>query len=145
MGGFERTPHGRAVGAPALTEHLQSPLQCYSVVVCSVSGQPPTTLAEFTIGGSARAGEFYDMSVIDGYNLMMAFSCSTGVGLVCTSPTCPAVRLFASDDCRRHKCAIATTTTGEAKLPDCQGLPRMPKIEPIVLILYLRTSVSQSV
>ena len=80
---------------------------CAGALNCTVSGQPPTTLAEFSLGGGSAGGnqDFYDMSVIEGYNLPMAFSCSTGVGLVCTSPTCPAACLFASDGCRVHACS----------------------------------------
>lgn len=78
---------------------------CGGALNCTITGQPPTTIAEFTIGGGASARDFYDMSVIDGYNLPMALSCSTGVGLVCTSPTCPDACLFAADDCRTHACS----------------------------------------
>jgi hypothetical protein len=78
---------------------------CAGALNCTVSGQPPTTLAEFTIGGGPSARDFYDISVIDGYNLPMAFSCSTGVGLVCTNPTCPAACLFPNDGCRTHACS----------------------------------------
>lgn len=75
---------------------------CAGALNCTVSGQPPTTLAEFSIGG---AEDFYDISVVDGYNLPMAFSCSTGAGLVCTSPACPAAYLFPNDDSKTRGCS----------------------------------------
>ncbi|KAJ1266573.1 hypothetical protein BS78_08G162400 [Paspalum vaginatum] len=58
---------------------------CAGAFFCTLSGQP-ATLAEYTIGGSQ---DFYDISVIDAFNIGMAFSCSTGVGLVCSDPSCP--------------------------------------------------------
>ncbi|KAL6622380.1 hypothetical protein ACP70R_032259 [Stipagrostis hirtigluma subsp. patula] len=54
---------------------------CGGALSCSLSGQPPTTLAEYTIGGVGGAQDFYDLSVIDGYNVAMGFSCSSGVSL----------------------------------------------------------------
>ncbi|XP_066356743.1 thaumatin-like pathogenesis-related protein 4 [Miscanthus floridulus] len=75
---------------------------CAGALNCTVSGQPPTTLAEFSIGGTE---DFYDISVIDGYNLPMAFSCSTGAGLVCTSPTCPEAYRFPDDDSKTPGCS----------------------------------------
>jgi hypothetical protein len=39
---------------------------CGGALSCSLSGQFPMTLAEFSIGG---AQDFYDISVIDGYNV----------------------------------------------------------------------------
>lgn len=44
---------------------------------CNVSGQPPATLAEFSIDNSGDAKDYYDISLIDGFNLAMNFSCST--------------------------------------------------------------------
>jgi len=34
-------------------------------------GTPPTTLAEFTLGNSKLGGDFYDVSLADGFNLPM--------------------------------------------------------------------------
>ncbi|KAF8655769.1 hypothetical protein HU200_060929 [Digitaria exilis] len=59
---------------------------CAGELSCTVSGQPPATLAEFSASG---AQDFYDISVVDGFNIGMAFSCSTGVGLVCRDASCP--------------------------------------------------------
>ncbi|CAD6266723.1 unnamed protein product [Miscanthus lutarioriparius] len=61
---------------------------------------PPMTLAEFTIGGSQ---DFYDISVIDGFNIGMAFSCSTGVGLVCRDSSCPDA-YHQPNDMKTHAC-----------------------------------------
>ncbi|KAJ1266575.1 hypothetical protein BS78_08G162600 [Paspalum vaginatum] len=76
---------------------------CGGQLSCTLSGQPPMTLAEFTIGGGG-AQDFYDISVIDGYNLAMAFSCSTGVALNCGGPQCPDAYLFPSDNTKTHAC-----------------------------------------
>ncbi|KAI4992445.1 hypothetical protein ZWY2020_051862 [Hordeum vulgare] len=59
---------------------------CGGALSCTLSGQPPLTLAEFTLGGGT---DFYDISVIDGYNLPMDFSCSTGVNIQCRDRNCP--------------------------------------------------------
>ncbi|KAF8763020.1 hypothetical protein HU200_008869 [Digitaria exilis] len=59
---------------------------CAGELSCTVSGQPPATLAEFSASGTQ---DFYDISVIDGFNLAVAFSCSTGVGLLCRDASCP--------------------------------------------------------
>ncbi|CAD6342920.1 unnamed protein product [Miscanthus lutarioriparius] len=63
---------------------------------------PPATLAEFSIGGTE---DYYDISVIDGYNLPMAFSCSTGSSPVCTSPTCTEAYRFPNDDSKTPGCS----------------------------------------
>jgi hypothetical protein len=60
---------------------------CAGALYCTLSGQP-ATLAEYTIGGGG-ANDYYDISVIDAYNLPMDFSCSTGVALRCRDPSCP--------------------------------------------------------
>ncbi|CAD6266734.1 unnamed protein product [Miscanthus lutarioriparius] len=75
---------------------------CCVALSCMLSGQPPMTLAEFTIGGSQ---DFYDISVIDGYNLPMLFSCSTGVTLNCGGSSCPDAYLFPADNTKTHACS----------------------------------------
>ncbi|XP_062203385.1 thaumatin-like pathogenesis-related protein 4 [Phragmites australis] len=59
---------------------------CAGALSCTLSGQPPATLAEFSIGG---ATDSYDISVIDGYNLAMDFSCSNGDAIRCRNSGCP--------------------------------------------------------
>ncbi|XP_066356376.1 thaumatin-like protein [Miscanthus floridulus] len=75
---------------------------CAGALSCTLSGKPPMTLAEFTLGGSQ---DFYDISVIDGYNLAMRFSCSTGVTLNCGSSSCPDAYLFPNDNTKTHACS----------------------------------------
>ncbi|XP_047076471.1 thaumatin-like pathogenesis-related protein 4 isoform X2 [Lolium rigidum] len=53
---------------------------------CTLSRQPPLTLVEFTLGGKFDS---YDISVIDGFNIGMGFSYSTGVALQCRDSHCP--------------------------------------------------------
>jgi hypothetical protein len=55
---------------------------CAGAFSCTLSGQPPLTLAEFTLGTSGGNQDFYDISVIDGYNLAMAFACNGGDRIV---------------------------------------------------------------
>ncbi|KAM0870333.1 hypothetical protein ACQ4PT_040067 [Festuca glaucescens] len=59
--------------------------QC-SFTVWPAARPPPLTLAEFTLGGEFDS---YDISVIDGFNIGMGFSCSTGVALQCRDSRCP--------------------------------------------------------
>ncbi|XP_057769271.1 thaumatin-like protein 1 [Salvia miltiorrhiza] len=56
---------------------------------CNGSGAaPPATLAEFTLGGGGGGGlDFYDVSLVDGYNLPMIVEASGGTGM-CASTGC---------------------------------------------------------
>ncbi|CAL4971998.1 unnamed protein product [Urochloa decumbens] len=74
---------------------------CAGALSCSVSGQTPATLAEYTIG----AQDFYDISLVDGFNQPMDFSCSTGVNLHCPGPGCRDAYLYPTDDTKTHACA----------------------------------------
>ncbi|GJN35584.1 hypothetical protein PR202_gb24375 [Eleusine coracana subsp. coracana] len=74
---------------------------CGGALSCTLSGQPPLTLAEFTIGNGQ---DFYDISVIDGFNVPLSFSCSNGPNLVCRADRCPDAYLFPSDNSKNHAC-----------------------------------------
>uniref|UniRef100_A0A0D9Y1P4 Thaumatin-like protein n=1 Tax=Leersia perrieri TaxID=77586 RepID=A0A0D9Y1P4_9ORYZ len=76
---------------------------CGGALSCSLSGRPPMTLAEFTLGGGGKQ-DFYNLSVIDGFNLAMSFKCSSGVGLTCRDSRCPDAFLFPSDNSKVHSC-----------------------------------------
>ncbi|XP_023002445.1 thaumatin-like protein 1 [Cucurbita maxima] len=57
---------------------------------CNGAGAtPPATLAEFTIGASAGAQDFYDVSLVDGYNIPMVIEATDGNG-VCQLTGCAA-------------------------------------------------------
>jgi len=64
---------------------------CAGALSCSVSGRAPTTLAEYTLNGGNNL-DYFDISVIDGYNIPMQFS-STSNGcnkvLTCRDSNCP--------------------------------------------------------
>ncbi|XP_057973839.1 pathogenesis-related thaumatin-like protein 3.5 [Malania oleifera] len=47
---------------------------------CSGGGVPPVTLAEFTIASGAADKDFYDVSLVDGYNVGMGVSAAGGTG-----------------------------------------------------------------
>lgn len=75
---------------------------CNDALNCSVSGEPPATLAEFTLLGS-DAQTFYDLSLVNGFNLPMAIIPSAnGSRIACSwlaSPEsilahCPETLLF---------------------------------------------------
>jgi hypothetical protein len=61
-------------------------------VECSGRGAtPPATLAEFTLAGSAGENDFYDVSLVDGYNVPMLVSPAAAAnGSSCQPTGCPA-------------------------------------------------------
>lgn len=61
-----------------------------STLQCSGSGAaPPATLAEFTLNGAGGL-DFYDVSLVDGYNLPMIVVPNGGTGGNCSSAGCAA-------------------------------------------------------
>ncbi|XP_042390490.1 thaumatin-like protein 1b [Zingiber officinale] len=59
-------------------------------VECSGAGAaPPATLAEFTLGGGSKAEDYYDVSLVDGYNLPVAVA-PRGGGEGCGATGCAA-------------------------------------------------------
>ncbi|KAF2312402.1 hypothetical protein GH714_034567 [Hevea brasiliensis] len=61
-----------------------------STIQCSGNGAaPPATLAEFTLNG-ADGLDFYDVSLVDGYNLPMLIEPQGGTGGNCTMTGCGA-------------------------------------------------------
>ncbi|KAM0887502.1 hypothetical protein ACQ4PT_028988 [Festuca glaucescens] len=59
---------------------------CAGALACRVSGEQPATLAEYTLGrGGAR--DFFDISVIDGFNSPISFQ-PVG-GAACRGASCP--------------------------------------------------------
>jgi len=60
---------------------------CGGVLNCNgAGGDPPATLAEITLDG-ANGDDFYDISLVDGYNLPIAMVPSGGTG-TCGAPGC---------------------------------------------------------
>lgn len=48
---------------------------CFGLLDCKFSGATPATLAEFTLSGGARGKQtFYDISLVDGYNLPLGIN-----------------------------------------------------------------------
>ncbi|THU65713.1 hypothetical protein C4D60_Mb05t06540 [Musa balbisiana] len=73
-------------------------------VECNGAGAaPPATLAEFTLASSSAAQDFYDVSLVDGYNLPVLVEASRGCAaagcVVDMSTRCPA-ELRVGDACR---------------------------------------------
>ena len=84
---------------------------CGGVSSCSLSGQPPATLVEYNLNtGSGNSQDFYDISVIDGYNLALSVTPSDSgcVAPVCRSAKCPDAYLFPSDNTKTHSCPSGT-------------------------------------
>lgn len=53
-------------------------------VECNGSGaSPPATLAEFTLGSGSQ--DFYDVSLVDGYNVALVIEASGGSGMCATT------------------------------------------------------------
>ncbi|KAL8201918.1 hypothetical protein R6Q57_011065 [Mikania cordata] len=57
---------------------------------CNGAGAtPPATLAEFTIGSASGSNpDFYDVSLVDGYNLPLVVDASGGSGVSCVTTGC---------------------------------------------------------
>ncbi|XP_042010676.1 pathogenesis-related thaumatin-like protein 3.5 [Salvia splendens] len=60
---------------------------CGGAIKCSGGGVPPVSLAEFTIGSGAAGKDFYDVSLVDGYNVGISVQASGGSG-DCQSAGC---------------------------------------------------------
>ncbi|KAJ9589771.1 hypothetical protein L9F63_027968, partial [Diploptera punctata] len=73
------------------------------------SGNP--TLAEFSIN-SWNGLDFYDLSVIDGYNLPMKIIPANGgcPTVTCGSANCPDAYHYPTDDTKTHGCATTDYT-----------------------------------
>ncbi|KAH6765019.1 thaumatin-like protein 3 [Perilla frutescens var. frutescens] len=53
---------------------------CGGTIKCTSGGAPPVSLVEFTIGSGDAAMDFYDVSLVDGYNVGMGVRPSGGGG-----------------------------------------------------------------
>ncbi|KAL3640813.1 hypothetical protein CASFOL_015781 [Castilleja foliolosa] len=53
---------------------------CGGNIKCIGGGAPPVSLVEFTIGGGGEAMDFYDVSLVDGYNVALGVRPSGGAG-----------------------------------------------------------------
>ncbi|KAK8551774.1 hypothetical protein V6N12_040397 [Hibiscus sabdariffa] len=83
-----------------------------SQVECNGRGAtPPATLAEFTIGSGTQ--DFYDVSLVDGYNLPMIVEASGGSG-ACLSTGC-------ANDLNRQCPAELRASSGEACKSACEA------------------------
>lgn len=47
---------------------------------CNLGGATPVTLVEFTIGTASNDKDFYDVSLVDGYNVGMGVKATGGTG-----------------------------------------------------------------
>ncbi|XP_020183508.1 protein P21-like [Aegilops tauschii subsp. strangulata] len=50
---------------------------CGGVLACAAGGRPPATLAEYTLG-KGGSPDFYDISLVDGFNVPMSFGPAGG-------------------------------------------------------------------
>uniref|UniRef100_A0A0E0MPW3 Thaumatin-like protein n=1 Tax=Oryza punctata TaxID=4537 RepID=A0A0E0MPW3_ORYPU len=64
---FDGSGHGRCLTG-----------DCRNALSCSVSGTPPTTLAEYTLGNPGGT-DYLDLSLINGFNVPMSFQATTNV------------------------------------------------------------------
>ncbi|KAH7108212.1 thaumatin family-domain-containing protein [Auriculariales sp. MPI-PUGE-AT-0066] len=66
---------------------------CTGGLLCNLPGVPPTTLAEWTLGDPASGNDFFDVSLVDGYDLPMSITtdqaCPTAGCYVDLLPICP--------------------------------------------------------
>ncbi|KAL8507082.1 hypothetical protein ACS0TY_017826 [Phlomoides rotata] len=84
---------------------------CAGLLECnpSVSGRPPLTLAEFSLNGGGN-NDYYDISVIDGFNVPMSLNPTNGdcPQLTCRDPNCPDAYQFPTDDTKTKACPAGT-------------------------------------
>nr|ADB97932.1 thaumatin-like protein S2 [Pinus monticola] len=79
---------------------------CGGVLSCQLSGQPPATLVEYTLnGGNGNNQDFYDLSVIDGFNVPLSLTPSDGScqALTCNMDKCPDAYLTPPEP-KSHAC-----------------------------------------
>lgn len=94
---------------------------CGGVLKCAGGGIPPVTLVEFTIASQSTEKDFYDVSLVDGYNVGMAVKAVGGSGdcqfAGCVSDVtgnCPAeLRVVDSGTVVACKSACAAFNTAE--------------------------------
>ncbi|URE04853.1 thaumatin-like protein [Musa troglodytarum] len=78
-------------------------------VECNGAGAaPPATLAEFTLAPSSAGQDFYDVSLVDGYNLPMVVEASGGAG--------------ASGECAATGCVVDLNRMCPPELRAAQGV-----------------------
>ncbi|XWS24322.1 hypothetical protein CRYUN_Cryun28dG0091400 [Craigia yunnanensis] len=53
---------------------------CGGALKCTGGGEPPVTLVEFTIAGGSSDKDFYDVSLVDGYNVALGVKAVGGSG-----------------------------------------------------------------
>eukprot|EP00252_Welwitschia_mirabilis_P016673 TRINITY_DN3690_c0_g2_i1.p2 TRINITY_DN3690_c0_g2~~TRINITY_DN3690_c0_g2_i1.p2 ORF type:complete len:238 (+),score=16.75 TRINITY_DN3690_c0_g2_i1:43-756(+) len=65
---------------------------CAGALQCTVSGTPPATLVEYTTnGGTNKDQDFYDLSLVDGFNLAVSVTPTKAGGSAnCTTISCKA-------------------------------------------------------
>ncbi|CAL9137424.1 unnamed protein product [Musa acuminata var. zebrina] len=89
---------------------------CGGALRCSIGGAPPVSLAEFTLGGGDGAKDFYDVSLVDGYNVGIGVRPSgAAVGGSCryagcvadVNAQCPAELRVASESGETMACRSA--------------------------------------
>ncbi|XP_028764615.1 thaumatin-like protein [Neltuma alba] len=81
---------------------------CGGQLNCQLSGQPPATLAEFSLN-TWNNMDFYDISVIDGFNVPMEFSPTSNCPrLRCYGDQCPDAYLDPEDNTKTHGCQSGT-------------------------------------
>ncbi|KAF6163995.1 hypothetical protein GIB67_028699 [Kingdonia uniflora] len=116
---------GRLWGRTLCTQDSSGKITCLTgdcgsgTLECSGGGAaPPATLAEFTLNGSGGL-DFYDVSLVDGYNLPMLVvpqsdNCSTTGCVVDLNSVCPnELKVLASADGSEVACKSACEAFGE--------------------------------
>ncbi|KAH0851296.1 hypothetical protein HID58_094814 [Brassica napus] len=95
-----------------------------SAVECSGSGAaPPATLAEFTLNGAGGL-DFYDVSLVDGYNIPMTIVPQGGVSGNCTTTGCVAEL---NGPCPAQLKVATTGTEGVACKSACEAVKSATK------------------
>ncbi|KAH8942138.1 hypothetical protein BDL97_14G082700 [Sphagnum fallax] len=104
---------------------------CGGFLKCAgAGGEPPASLAEFTLNG-ANGDDFYDVSLVDGYNLEIRITPTGGNG-TCGSPGCTSnlntqcptsLQVLSAGDVVACKSACAAFGTPQYCCTDAYGSP----------------------
>ncbi|XP_068646838.1 thaumatin-like protein 1b [Aristolochia californica] len=129
---------GRFWGRTQCTEDSTGKFSCVTgdcgsgKVECAGGAAPPATLAEFTLNGSGGL-DFYDVSLVDGYNLPMTVvpqggsgNCTTTGCLVELNGACPSdLRVQSADGSENVACKSACEAFNEPQYC-CSGAYATP-------------------
>ncbi|CAK7351231.1 unnamed protein product [Dovyalis caffra] len=146
---------GRIWGRTNCTEDSSGNFSCITgdcgsgKLECSGPGAPPTTLAEFTTG-STNGLDFYDVSLVDGFNLPLlvvpsAQNCTSSGCFADLNESCPSeLQVTSATEGKTVGCTTACQVTGLSMFC-CNGTSSSPdKCKPSLYSRFFKDSCPQA-